>query len=66
MDIKNIRELTNDEREKLNQGDWNIYKANPNKGEKLAFREFIEKSKWKFEEFLTYGWMGKSFVAYKD
>jgi len=44
--------------------DWNTYKANPNKGEKLAFKEFREKSKWRFEEFLSYGWMGKSFVAY--
>ncbi len=44
--------------------DWNTYKANPNKGEKKAFREFREKSKWQFEEFLSYGWMGKSFIAY--
>lgn len=46
--------------------DWNTYRANPNKGEKKAFREFMEKSEWKFEEFLDYGWMGKSFVAYKN
>lgn len=44
--------------------DWNTYKANPNKGEKKAFREFREKSKWQFEEFLSYGWMGKSFIVY--
>lgn len=44
--------------------DWNTYKGNPNKGEKLAFREFREKSKWQFEEFISYGWMGKSFIAY--
>jgi hypothetical protein len=44
--------------------DWNTYKGNPNKGEKLAFREYREKSKWRFEEFISYGWMGKSFIAY--
>ncbi len=44
--------------------DWNTYKSNPNKGEKKAFAEFKEKSKWKFEEFINYGWMGKSFIAY--
>jgi O-methyltransferase len=44
--------------------DWNIYKGNPNKGEKKAFREFREKSKWQFEEFMNYGWMGKSFIVY--
>jgi len=45
--------------------DWNNFKANPNKGEKRAFREFCERHKDKiaFEEFLTFGWMGKSFIA---
>lgn len=45
--------------------DWNNFKANPNRGEKRAFREFCEKYKdvIGFEEFLTFGWMGKSFIA---
>ncbi len=43
--------------------DWNMYRANPNKGGKKAFREFREKTSWKFEKFLTVGWFGKSFIT---
>lgn len=41
------------------------YKGNPNEGAPKAFKEFMEKSKFKFEEFLNIGWFGKSFIAYK-
>ena len=47
--------------------DWNTYKGNPTKGEKKAFLEFRDKyiDKFWFEDFLTIGWMGKSFILNK-
>ena len=46
--------------------DWNNFKASPDKGERRAFREFCKKYKKKvfFEEFLSFGWMGKSFTVH--
>lgn len=41
------------------------YKGNPEKGVPLAFKEFKEKSKFKYEEFLNVGWFGKSYIVYK-
>ncbi len=43
--------------------DWNVYRANPNKGQRKAFREFIEKTGLHFEEFIKMGWFGNSFIA---
>lgn len=42
------------------------YKGNPTKGAPKAFKEFQNKSQYKFEPFLDIGWFGKSFIAYKD
>jgi len=47
--------------------DWFAgYKGNPNKGVSKAFREFEEKSQYKFVQFLQVPWIGNSFIAYKD
>jgi len=46
--------------------DWNVYKASPDKGERRAFTEFIAKTGHHFEEFITVGWFGKSFIFTKD
>ena len=43
--------------------DWNVFKADPRRGEKKAFSEFRARSKWHFEDFITVGWFGKSFIA---
>lgn len=45
--------------------DWNNFRANPNRGEKKAFSEFKGRSAWNFEEFMTVGWFGKSFISVK-
>ena len=42
--------------------DWNVYKANPDKGERRAFREFAGNKGLHFEEFISVGWFGKSFI----
>lgn len=43
--------------------DWNLYGADPGKGERRALKEFSRKTSWKFEEFLPIGWFGKSFIV---
>ena len=43
--------------------DWFHFKGNKNKGERLAFKEFLEENKnIKCEEFLRYGTFCKSFI----
>ena len=50
---------------------WNSYKANPNKGQRLAFREFQNKiissgrGKWSFEEYRKFSSISTSFIAQK-
>ena len=46
--------------------DWNNYKANPNKGERRAFKEFVDRSGLHFEEFISVGWFGKSFIFIEE
>jgi hypothetical protein len=46
--------------------DWNLFKGNPNKGEKKAFKEFQINSNLKFEEFISVGWFAKSFITIVD
>jgi hypothetical protein len=41
------------------------YKGNPEKGVPAVFKRFTEKSQFKFEDFLSIGRFGKSFIAYK-
>jgi len=41
------------------------YKGNPEKGVPLSFKEFKEKSIFKYEAFLNVGWFGKSYIVYK-
>lgn len=43
--------------------DWFNFKANPNKGEQRAFKEFVNITKWKFIEYQTYATFGKSFIV---
>lgn len=43
---------------------WTGYRGNPNQGVSKAFKEFSSKSNWKFEEYLSIGWAGKSFITY--
>jgi len=45
--------------------DWfGGYKGDPTKGVAGAFNEYKQQSKWKFQEHLSIGWFGKSFIAY--
>ena len=50
---------------------WNAYKANPNKGQRLAFREFQNKinssggGEWSFEEYRKFSSISTSFIAQK-
>ena len=43
--------------------DLNIYGAQPKQGPKLAFKEYREQTKWKFEPFIPVGWSGYSFIV---
>ena len=43
--------------------DLNTFRAQPSLGPKLAFREYKEQTKWKFEPFLPVGWCGYSFIV---
>ena len=43
--------------------DLNTFKAQPGLGPKLAFKEYKEQTKWKFEPFLPVGWCGYSFIV---
>ena len=43
---------------------WVGYKGNPKKGVSKAFMEHKKKSKYKYEEYVTIGWQGKSFIVY--
>ncbi len=46
--------------------DWNCNKANPNFGERRAFREFLEKQKkYTASEFFTYGFNGAAFILHE-
>ena len=46
--------------------DWNLFKGNPNKGEQLAFREWLKKNpQIKVSEFLKFGYHGNSFIVNK-
>lgn len=43
--------------------DWNFFKGNSNKGERRAFREWLDRNKnITAEEFLKIGWGGNSFI----
>jgi hypothetical protein len=47
--------------------DWFAsHKGNPNKGLPKAFHEFQQRSKYKFVDFLSVSWFGRSFIVYKD
>jgi len=43
--------------------DLNTFRAQPDQGPKLAFKEYKEQTKWKFEPFLPVGHCGYSFIA---
>ncbi len=46
--------------------DWFAgYKGSPCQGVSCAFNEFIETSDYHFADFLSVGWFGRSFIAYK-
>lgn len=43
--------------------DYNCFKADDNKGERLAFREFLKQNRqWYIEPFKSFGWHGQSFI----
>ena len=46
--------------------DWNCFSQDPNKGERKAFREFLEENPhiWA-EEFVSFGWHGQSFTLHE-
>lgn len=47
--------------------DWFAgHKGNPNKGLPQAFHEFEQRSQYKFVDFLSVPWIGRSFIVYKD
>ena len=41
------------------------YRGSPRKGVARALWEFSDYSGWKFQDFQTVGWWGKSFIAYR-
>ena len=43
--------------------DFNSERALPTQGPKLAFKEYKEQTKWRFEPFLHVGWYGYSFIV---
>ena len=43
---------------------WTGYRGNPNQGVSRAFNEHQERSGWKYAEYLSVGWAGKSFITY--
>jgi hypothetical protein len=43
--------------------DYNTHRGQPHLGPKKAWHEFLETTRWHFEDFLTVGWAGKSFVC---
>ena len=43
--------------------DLNTFRAQPDRGPKLAFKEYKEQSNWKFEPFLPVGFWGYSFIV---
>jgi O-methyltransferase len=45
--------------------DWNCF-GDSDKGERRAFREFLEAHpKWNAEEFFSFGWHGQSFIMHR-
>ena len=42
------------------------YKGSPKKGVALAFSQFQETSRFKFEPHMQLGWEARSFIAYLD
>ena len=48
--------------------DWNCGRANPNLGERRAFREVMEKhsDQFSFSQFFDYGWHGAAFIIHKN
>ena len=43
--------------------DLNTFRAQPDQGPKLAFKEYKEQTKWEFEPFLPVGFWGYSFIV---
>ena len=43
--------------------DLNLGRGLPTGGPKLAFKEYKEQTKWRFEPFLSVGWCGYSFIV---
>lgn len=62
-DVLNFIDMFLEEGSVIVFDDWNLYKGSPKKGQRLAFSEFKNSSKWSFEPFLDIGWSGKSFIA---
>ena len=47
--------------------DWNCFKASDQHGERLAFREFLERNKqWRAEPYISFGWHGQAFILRRN
>ena len=43
--------------------DWNLFDASDERGERRAFREFLEAHpEWKAETYVKFGWHGQAFI----
>jgi len=43
--------------------DYNTHRAQPDRGPRRAWSEYLSASRWAFEPFLNVGWCGRSFVV---
>lgn len=43
--------------------DFNTFRAQNNRGPRKAWSEYLESSRWNFDQFLNIGWAGRSFVV---
>lgn len=47
--------------------DWNCFDGADDKGERRAFREYLEQHpKWQAEAFVSFGWHGQSFILHRN
>jgi hypothetical protein len=46
--------------------DWNCFDESDEKGERKAFREFLERHPdWQAEAFISFGWHGQAFILHR-
>lgn len=42
--------------------DWNLFECSPDRGERRAFREFLDATMMRAEKSFSFGWHGQSFI----